>query len=520
MPKNNEESVLETQINRQNSVRPIVTVQGARIPPNATDIEELLIGAMLISPNLAGELNEFLQTEHFYDRRNATIYDVMQKLYLQNKPIDSGTVLNALNEEGKLSEVGGARRLADLSMLISSAANAKMHVQILIQKYMQRELIRLATEMQSEAYNADEDVEHLMQKAEDALYKLHEYKLRRDVQPLSMALTDVMNELETLRQNPDKFSGIPTGFEKLDLITQGWQKGDLIIIAARPSIGKTAFALSMARSMALEHKKKVAFFSIEMNISKIVHRLLSAESGINAKVLRSGHLTNPDSSQLIKAMNKLSKAEIFLDDTNPIGLGEIRAKSRRLKVQFGIDIIMIDYLQIISTPSQKNGNREQEVSKLSHGLKALAKELDVPVIALAQVNRSVDSRTENNNRPYLSDLRESGAIEQDADIVAFLNRPEKNGINNFQDNAPTTGRAELIVAKHRNGEVGSVFMSFDKDLARFRDDHDMVDHNDPNGETYSNSENSFYSREHVLESQSNSHDDFGDPTIETGEIPF
>ena len=219
-------------------------------------------------------------------------------------------------------------------------------------------------------------------------------------------------------------------------------------------------------------------------------------------------------------MNKLSKAEIFLDDTNPIGLGEIRAKSRRLKVQFGIDIIMIDYLQIISTPSQKNGNREQEVSKLSHGLKALAKELDVPVIALAQVNRSVDSRTENNNRPYLSDLRESGAIEQDADIVAFLNRPEKNGINNFQDNAPTAGRAELIVAKHRNGEVGSVFMSFDKDLARFRDDHDMVDHNDPNGKAYSNSENSFYNQEHVLESQSNSHDDFGDPTIEIGEIPF
>jgi len=511
----NNDTLVATRSEQPSNTRPIISLQGARVPPNATDLEEMVLGALLIEPYLAGELSEFLQKEHFYDGRNALIYEEIQKLQMRGLPVDSATVTQALTDDGILKDVGGVSRLVELSMLVSSATNAMGHVRILIQKYMQRELIRMASEIQAEAYSPDEDVEDILEKAEKSLFELHEYKLRREVQSLEMAITAAFNNLDNLRKDPSSFSGVPTGFQKLDAMTQGWQKGDLIILAARPSVGKTALSLTMARSMAVENKKKVAFFSLEMSIVQLVNRLLSAESKVDAKVLRSGRFLEGDWPRLLTAMNTLSHAEIYLDDTSGMGLGEIRAKSRRLKAEKGIDIIMIDYLQLISSPSTKNGNREQEVSKISRGLKALAKELNIPVLALSQMSRAVDSRTTSDSigKPLLSDLRESGAIEQDADLVVFISRPDKNGIKNFADGTEATGRAELIIAKHRNGETGSVFISFDPGRALFYDTGDMIDHNVVNKENY-NSEQS-YASDQVYASSSNPEN-----ILDTGELPF
>lgn len=512
----NSESALFSRVEQQSAPRPIISLQGARVPPNATDIEEMVLGALLIEPNLAGEVNEFLQKEHFYDGRNALIYESILKLQARGLPVDSATVTQALSDDGTLKDIGGVSRIVELTMLVSSAANTKGHVEILIQKYLQRELIRWASETQAAAYSSDEDVEDILEKAEKGLFDLHEYKLRREMQSLEMALHAAFANLDNLRKDPSSFSGVPTGFLKLDSMTQGWQKGDLIILAARPSVGKTAFALSMARTMTVEHKKKVAFFSLEMPTVQLVNRLLSSEARVDAKVLRSGRFADADWAHLLTAMNTLSHAEIYLDDTSGMGIGEIRAKARRLKSERDIDIVMIDYLQLISSPSSKNGNREQEVSKISRGLKALAKELNIPVLALSQMSRAVDARTgDTASRPLLSDLRESGAIEQDADIVLFISRPEKNGIGSFKDTTPTKDRAELIIAKHRNGEVGSVFISYDSAHVRFYDTGDMVDHNNPDTSTFNSGQN--YESEGVYPSSSNPEEDL----ISGGDvIPF
>ena len=271
----NSEPALFSRVEQQSAPRPIISLQGARVPPNATDIEEMVLGALLIEPNLAGEVNEFLQKEHFYDGRNALIYEAILKLQARGLPVDSATVTQALSDDGTLKDIGGVSRIVELTMLVSSAANTKGHVEILIQKYLQRELIRWASETQAAAYSSDEDVEDILEKAEKGLFDLHEYKLRREMQSLEMALHAAFANLDNLRKDPSSFSGVPTGFLKLDSMTQGWQKGDLIILAARPSVGKTAFALSMARTMAVEHNKKVAFFSLEMPTVQLVNRLLS-----------------------------------------------------------------------------------------------------------------------------------------------------------------------------------------------------------------------------------------------------
>lgn len=521
--KQHTDGVLEERIARQDTsnITPI-TLQGARVLPNATDVEEYVLGALLLEPYLVGDLNEYLKPEHFYDRRNAQIFQVMQKVYLRNLPVDNVTVTQALREEGILNEIGGVKRIGELSMLVASGASAQGHVRILIQKYMQRELIRLSGQMQVEAYSPDKDVEDLLQEAEDMLYKLHEYKLQRDVQSLEMALATAFTELEARTKDPEAYRGVPTGFQKLDMMTQGWQKGDLIIVAARPSMGKTAFALTMARDMAVRNAKRVVFFSLEMYTIQLVYRLLSAESGINSKQLRAGNFSNSDWQRLLAAFATLSHASIYIDDSEGMTLNSIRTKCRRLKMQEngGIDIVMIDYLQLINSESiqNKNSNREQEVSRISRGLKALAKELNVPIIALAQLSRAVDARSDKFKRPLLSDLRESGSIEQDADIVAFINRPEKNNINEFADGSRTKGIAEIIIAKHRNGEVGSLFVTFDSNNARFVDTGDMIDHNNPDNPTYNDM--SEPSSTEVVNYPSSSNSDDLDSYFTEEETPF
>ena len=474
-----------TQV-RKRQERPTLSVQGARLPPNATEIEELVLGALLIEPTLIGELREYLMPAHFYDPKNAEIYEAMQKLAARNSVVDSATVIQYLSEAKRLADVGGIRRIANLSLAISSAASAAGHVKIIIQKYLQRELIRIASEVQMKAYEADEDVDELIETTEGKLFELNEYKLQRDVLPMELAVQKTMEELEELQRNPELFSGVPTGFYKMDAMTQGLQKGDLVVLAARPSMGKTALAMTMALSMATKNRKRVAFFSLEMPTSSLVRRLLSAEAQINSKILRSGKLRPEDNKRLWDTAQRLMRTTIFLDDTQSMGIGEIQAKCRRLKQQKAIDIVFIDYLQLISTPAVKNGNREQEVSKISRGLKAMAKELNIPVVALAQLSRAAEARDKGSRRPILSDLRESGAIEQDADIVMFIHRADKYGQELYKDGTPTENRAEIIIAKHRNGEIGTVFVTFEAENARFIDTRDMIDHNYENAKNKNN----------------------------------
>ena len=469
--------ILNEVSKRSRKERPTITVQGARLPPNATEIEDLVLGALLIEPTLIGELKDYLMPAHFYDPKNAEIYEAIQKLANRNSVVDTTTVVQYLAEAETLGKVGGARRIASLSLAISSAASAAGHVKIIIQKYLQREVIRLCSETQMKAYEADEDVDELVEEMEGKLFELSEYKLQRDVLSMELAVRQTMDELTELKEHPDMYSGVPTGFYKLDLITQGFQKGDLVVLAARPSMGKTALAMTMAMSMSLDKKKSVAFFSLEMPTVALVRRLLSAEAKVDSKVLRSGLMREEEEMALWQAASRLMNASIYLDDSQNMGVGEIQAKCRRLKQQKGIDIVFIDYLQLISTPATKNGSREQEVSKISRGLKAMAKELNIPVVALAQLSRAIEGRDSKTRRPILSDLRESGSIEQDADIVMFIHRPEKYGILEFKDHVLTEGKAELIIAKHRNGETGSAFVDFDSHNARFVDTRDLVDHN-------------------------------------------
>ena len=516
--------ILSEVSQRARKERPSITVQGARMPPNATEIEELVLGALLIEPTLIGELKDYLMPVHFYDPKNAEIYEAMQKLANRNSVVDTATVVQYLSEAEALGKVGGARRIASLSLSISSASSAAGHVKIIIQKYLQREVIRLCSETQMKAYEADEDVDELVEAMEGRLFELNEYKLQRDVMSMELAVRQTMDELTELKSDPDKYSGVPTGFYKLDLITQGFQKGDLIVLAARPSMGKTALAMTMAKSMAMEKKKSVAFFSLEMPTVALVRRLLSAEAKVNSKVLRSGFIRPEDEQALWAAASRLMNASIYLDDTQNMGVGEIQAKCRRLKQQKGIDIVFIDYLQLIHTPTTKNGNREQEVSKISRGLKSMAKELNIPVVALAQLSRAIEGRDSKTRRPILSDLRESGSIEQDADIVMFIHRPEKYNIAQFKDQEPTKGKAELIIAKHRNGEIGSAFVDFDSDYARFIDTRDLIDHNYEGNKNNKEQESAYNDtpreEEETHDVQSRSNDDLGLEESGDTKVPY
>ncbi|MCL4139278.1 UNVERIFIED_CONTAM: hypothetical protein GTU68_039352 [Idotea baltica] len=411
---------------------------------------------------------DILQPDSFYQTGHVLIYKAMRSLFEKSMPIDLLTVNEELSKAGDLEIAGGTTYLVDLSNKVGSAANVEFHARIISQKYIQRELIRVSTEIINDSYEDSKDIFELLDDAEQNLFEITDKNLKRNFETLSSLTIEARKQIEEASKQTDGLTGVPSGFTGLDRLTSGWQKSDLIIIAARPGMGKTAFTLALAANAAKDYKKPIAIFSLEMSNIQLVQRLMSMESEISGQKLRNGQLEEYEWQQLNRAMERLDDVPIFIDDTPAINIFELRAKARRLKMQHDIQMIVIDYLQLMTgTPDQKNkGNREQEISTISRSLKSLAKELGVPVIALSQLSRAVESRG-GPKRPMLSDLRESGAIEQDADIVTFIYRPDYYDMD-AEDDTPE-GLTEIIIAKHRNGALDTVNLKFIAQYAKFVD---------------------------------------------------
>jgi len=449
--------------------KPMVTVlpDFGKVPPQAIDMEEAVLGAIMLEKEAVITILDILKPESFYKDSHRKIFKAVSDLSTREFPVDLYTVTEELRAHGELESVGGPVYLSQLTSKVVSAANVDYHARIVAQKYIQRELIRVSTEIQTRAFDDTWDVTELLDYSENELFQIAEGNIKREVSPINMVIKEAIKEIEEAGKREDALVGIPSGFTKLDRLTSGWQKAELVIIAARPSMGKTAFALSMARNMAIDHDKKVAIFSCEMSSIQLVNRLIVAETDIAGDKIRNGRLSEEEWKQLDTRIKKLVQAPIFIDDTPAISIFELRAKCRRLMAQQKLDIVIVDYLQLMSGPDNA-GSREQEVSNISRSLKSIAKELNVPIIALSQLNRSVEMRG-GTKRPLLSDLRESGAIEQDADMVVFIHRQEKFGMLTFDDGSSTKGIAEIILAKNRNGPVDDVRLRFREEKAQFVD---------------------------------------------------
>ena len=439
------------------------------VPPQAVELEQAVLGALMLEKDAIIDVQEYVRVETFYTEEHRIIFKAIQDLSFEMKAIDLYTVTERLKSQKELQKVGGAAYLAELTQKVASAAHVEFHAKIIAQKYVQRELIRSATEIQRRSYDEEVDVTELIGFAEQEIFRVSDGNVKRSVQSASDILRKALAQIEEASKTAGEYNGVRSGFTDIDSVTLGWQPSDLIIIAARPSMGKTAFVLTMARNMAVEFKTPVAFFSLEMSSVQLMNRLIVAETQLNSKDLRTGNLTPAQWTHLERQTVELGRAPLFVDDTPALSVYEFRSKARRLKTQYDIQLIIIDYLQLMtaSTPETR-GNREQEVSLISRTLKAIAKELNVPIIALSQLSRNVENRG-GSKRPQLSDLRESGAIEQDADVVAFIHRPEYYGLTTDENNMSTAGMAEIIIAKHRNGEVTDVPLRFIKEQAKFAD---------------------------------------------------
>ncbi len=448
--------------------QPTVGLEHGKVPPNATDLEEAVLGALMLESEALNDVVEILKPESFYKIEHQKIFEAITDLFSKSQPIDILTVTSWLKQEGSLDVVGGPYFVSQLTDRVASSANAEFHARIIAQKFIQRELIRVSGETYHEAFEDTTDVLDLLDKAESSLFAVAEGNLRKSYDSMSTLVKKALEQVEEAASQDGGITGVPTGFNDLDKMTNGWQRSDLLIIAARPAMGKTAFVLSMTRNMAVDFKKPVAFFSLEMASVQLVNRLISSESGIAGEKLKKGSLDKNDWEHMHASLKQLGEAPIYIDDTPALSVFELRAKCRRLKAQHDIQMIIIDYLQLMTAGgNQKGGNREQEISTISRSLKALAKELNVPVIALSQLSRAVETRG-GTKRPMLSDLRESGAIEQDADMVMFLYRPEYYGIEESDETGlPAEGLTELIVAKHRSGATGTVPLRFINNLAKF-----------------------------------------------------
>ncbi len=440
-----------------------------RVPPQAVDVEEAVLGAMLIEREAATIALQLLQPDDFYKPAHKHIFETLFDLYERGNPLDILTVESELRDKNLLDMVGGGGYLADLTRSVSSAANIDYHAQIISEKAIKRNLIVHCNEIIKTAYDSASDAKEVLDSAEQRIFDIANTKSRSSATAISDILKDTLGYLEDLRGKPQGITGVPSGLD-VDNFTSGWQNGDLIIIAARPSMGKTAFVLTAARNAALHPDENlqsgVAIFSLEMSAQQLVQRFLTMEARVDAQKARTGKVKDEDFKELIDAAGRLFSADIFIDDTPSLSVMELRTKCRRLKSEHDIGLIVVDYLQLMTASSRDIGNREQEIATISRGLKSLAKELNVPVIALSQLSRQVEQRG-GDKRPQLSDLRESGSIEQDADVVCFLYRPEYYGITTTPEGESTVGLAELIIGKQRNGPIGSTRMFFVKEYARF-----------------------------------------------------
>lgn len=460
-------------VRQKQSARPVVAAlpDFGKVPPQALDMEEAVLGAIMLEKEAVITIMDILKPASFYREAHQKIFKAVLDLNTKEYPVDLYTVTEELRSHNELDSVGGPVYLTQLTSKVVSAANVDYHARIVAQKYIQRELIRVSTEIQNRSFDDSIDVTELLDFSENELFQIAEGNIKREVAPINMVIKEAIREIEEAGKREDALVGIPSGFTKLDRLTSGWQKADLVIIAARPSMGKTAFALSMARNMAVEHNKSVAVFSCEMSSIQLVNRLIIAETDIPGEKIKNGRLNEEEWKQLDTRIKKLVQAPIYIDDTPAISIFELRAKCRRLMAQRKLDIVIVDYLQLMSGP-ENAGSREQEVSNISRSLKSIAKELNVPILALSQLNRSVEMRG-GTKRPLLSDLRESGAIEQDADMVVFIHRQEKFGIPTFEDGSSTRGIAEIILAKNRNGPVDDVRLRFREERAQFVDIDDF-----------------------------------------------
>lgn len=444
----------------------IVAEIAGRLVPRAVEIEAAVLGALMLEKDAFAEVCDLLSPESFYEPRHVLVYQAIQGLGLSEEPIDMITVTNRLRSDGNLDKIGGPGFIASLTMNVVSAAHVETHARIVAQKYLARQLISFASSIENNAFDESNDVDDLLQEAEAKLFEISQRNLKRDVIQINPLLAKAVEQMQIASQRSSGISGLSTGFHALDKMTSGWQNSDLIIIAARPAMGKTAFVLSMALNIAM-HNDPVAVFSLEMSNLQLVNRLISNACEIPGDKIKSGNLSDLEWTQLMSRMQKLQSVPLYVDDTSGLSMMELRTKARRLVREHDVKLIIIDYLQLM-TAGQKLGSREQEVSTISRSLKEMAKELNIPVIALSQLNRKLEDRGNKDKRPQLSDLRESGAIEQDADIVCFIHRPEyytRSSVDEEGNNIK--GKVEFILAKHRSGGVGTVNMFFRHEYVRF-----------------------------------------------------
>jgi replicative DNA helicase len=469
-----------TNLNRDRKTRrkaplDISTMVYGKVPPQAKDLEEAVLGAVMLEKGAFDTVIEILKPECFYVDAHQRIFRAMTGLANKSQPIDILTVVEELRSKEELEMVGGPYYVTRLTNAVVSSANIDAHARIILQKFIQRELIRISGEIIGDAYEDSTDVFDLLDQAESKIYEVTSNHLKNNYESIDSVLVKTIQRIEDLRHKNEDVTGVPSGFPSLDRVTYGWQSTDLIILAARPSVGKTAFALNLARNAALHPTKPtpVAFFSLEMSAGQLVQRILSAESEIWLEKISRGKMEEHEMKQLYaRGIQRLAQAPIFVDDTPALNIFELRAKCRRLKNLNNIGMIIIDYLQLMSgTGENRNGNREQEISNISRSLKGLAKELQVPIIALSQLSREVEKRKDGNKMPQLSDLRESGAIEQDADMVCFLYRPEYYDVTQNEMGESNRGETHVRIAKHRNGSLETIKLRALLHIQKFIEDN-------------------------------------------------
>ena len=441
----------------------------AKIQPQDKEIEDAVLGALMLERDAYAIVCDLLRPESFYDPGNQKIYAAINKLGVMQQPIDMLTVTQQLRADGALDDVGGPVRISELTSNVASAAHIEYHARIVAQKFLARRLISFCSEIEKKSFDESYDIDDLLQEAEGKLFEISQGNLKKDFTQIDPVINSAMEQIEAAGKRESGLSGLQTGFHNLDKLTSGWQNSDLIIIAARPAMGKTAFVLSMAKNMAVDYNTPVAIFSLEMSNLQLVNRLISNVCEIEGEKIKSGRLSRQEWEQLNSRVRSLFSAPLYVDDSPSLSILELRTKARRLVKEHGVKIIIIDYLQLMNATGMKFGSREQEVSMISRSLKQLAKELNIPVIALSRLSRKVEERNDGNKRPQLSDLRESGAIEQDADIVCFIHRPEYYTRSTTDaENRDIRGMAEFIVAKHRSGSVDDIEMTFVARFARFQ----------------------------------------------------
>ena len=472
----------QTNNRRRKSNQPLDPTYG-HLQPQATEMEKAVLGALMIDKDAYAIVCEILRPESFYEPRNQMVYAAIRDLSVEEKPVDMLTVTDQLAKSGNLEQVGGPGYIAELSSGVATSANIEYHANVIAQKSLARQLISFSSMIQTKAFDETIDVEDLMQEAEGSLFELSQHNMKKDYTAIDPVIAQAVKGIQDAAKNTDGLTGVSTGYYKLDDITSGWQASDLVIIAGRPAMGKTSFALSMAKNIAADLRQPMAFFSLEMSNVQLVNRLISNACEIQGSKILNGQLQRDEWERLDKNINQLLGAPLYVDDTPGLSVFELRTKARRLVREHGIKLIMIDYLQLMNANGMRFSSRQEEVSTISRSLKGLAKELNIPILALSQLNRGVESREGlEGKRPQLSDLRESGAIEQDADMVLFVHRPEYYHIYQDDNGRDLHGMAQIIIAKHRKGATGDVLLTFRGEFTRFENPEEKtIDNRAPMG---------------------------------------